>query len=90
MSIPKWKKTAYSHPDDIPAGRWDRLMMSVDEYTAMVEERARRDALAPAVGDKVPDFSALRLGSDGSRTGEVFQLHQALGRPLGLVFGSYT
>jgi len=90
MSGPKWKNTAYAQPDDIAPERWDKLMMTVEQYTAMVEERAARDALAPAPGQTAPDFSAHRLSPRGELTGEAFHLHQALGKPLGLIFGSYT
>ena len=90
MSGPKWKNTAYAHPDDITPERWDRLMMTVSEYSSMVEERAARDMKAPATGQVAPDFIAHRLSPAGELTGETFHLHKALGKPLGLIFGSYT
>lgn len=90
MSDAKWLNTAYAHPDEISDERWARLMMSRDEYTAMVRERAQRDRAAPAIGEAAPDFVAHRLAADGSMTGEQFRLSAALGRPVGLVFGSYT
>jgi hypothetical protein len=90
MSEAKWLATSYSHPDQISAERWSRLMMSRDTYSAMVRERAERDRSAPAVGDRAPDFSAHRLSATGGITGEQFHLSQSLGRPIGLIFGSYT
>ena len=90
MADSAWLGTSYLHPDDIPEARFARLMMSRDEYGEMVRERAARDALAPDVGDPAPDFSAHCLSREGARTGEMFRLSAALGRPIGLVFGSYT
>lgn len=89
-----WLNTSYSHPDDLGPDRWDALMMSRAEYKAMVQERAERDKLAPKVGEQAPDFEIERLTSAGRRSGEMFrlstQLAEAPGRPIGLVFGSYT
>lgn len=90
MTAAKWLNTAYSHPDEIAEERWSQLMMSPDEYAAMVKERAERDALAPKVGELAPDFTAHRLSASGTMTGQTFRLSQALGRPIGLIFGSYT
>ena len=90
MTSAKWKNTAYSHPDDLPAERWAKLMMSVEDYTAMVEERAKRDAHAPKEGEMAPDFTARRLSASGELTGEQITLSSSRGRPVGLVFGSYT
>jgi hypothetical protein len=85
-----WLNTSYQHPDDLPPDRWDTLMMTRPEYEAMVKDRSERDKRAPKVGDSAPDFEIERLSSNGRRTGEMFRLSQALGRPMGLVFGSYT
>ena len=90
MSEAKWLNTAYTHPDELTAERWARLMMSRDEYASMVKERAERDQSAPTVGSAAPDFAAHRLAPDGSMTGAQFRLSEALGRPIGLIFGSYT
>lgn len=90
MSEAKWLGTSYSHPDEISAQRWSRLMLSRHAYSAMVRERAERDRTAPAVGEPAPDFSAHRLSATGGITGEQFRLSQSLGRPIGLIFGSYT
>ncbi|MCH9675766.1 MAG: hypothetical protein K0U93_30290 [Gammaproteobacteria bacterium] len=90
MTTAKWLNTAYSHPDEIPAERWSKLMMSREQYASMVRERAARDAHAPKVGEPAPAFSAHRLSADGALTGEMFTLSTSLGRPIGLIFGSYT
>jgi hypothetical protein len=85
-----WLNTSYQHPDDLPEDRWDSLMMTRPEYELMVQERSERDKRAPKVGELAPDFEIERLSSKGQRTGEMFRLSQALGRPIGLIFGSYT
>lgn len=87
MTDAKWQGTAYAHPDDVPAEKWDLLMMSRDEYEAMVTERSIRDQAAPNVGDVAPDFTARRLDS---RDATPFRLSETRGRPVGLIFGSYT
>ena len=37
-----------------------------------------------------PDFELERLSPEGRRTGQTFRLSSGRGRPVGLVFGSYT
>lgn len=85
-----WLNTSYLHPDELPPDRWASLMLTRPEYEDMVQERAERDKRAPKVGEAAPDFEIERLSATGRRTGEMFRLSQALGRPIGLVFGSYT
>jgi hypothetical protein len=86
-----------SYPEDwrdIPAEQFARMMMTPEQYTAMRAERLAREAAAPGVGDKAPDFKLERLSETGKRTGEMVSLSQHLannqGRPVGLIFGSYT
>ena len=49
-----------------------------------------RDAKTPPVGSVAPDFEIERLSPNGTRTGETFKLSSTRGRPVALVFGSYT
>jgi hypothetical protein len=56
---------------------------------AAVAEQRRADALAPAVGDPAPDFSLPRLLADRS-LGAPIRLSTLRGRPVALLFGSYT
>jgi hypothetical protein len=60
------------------------------EYEAMIRERAERDRHAPKVGVPAPDFAIEHSAPDGTRTGEMFRLSEMRGRPVALVFGSYT
>lgn len=90
MTAVEWLGTSYLHPDAIPSERWAQMMLSRQEYESMVRERAERDQQAPKVGEPAADFVAARLSPSGSRTGDEFQLSTARGRPVALVFGSYT
>lgn len=90
MATPRWLGTAYPHPDEVPAERWTNSMQTRAEYEAMVRERSERDSIAPKVGEMSPDFEIERLAPDGTRTGEMFRLGATRGRPVALVFGSYT
>ena len=74
----------------IPPERLAQLRMTADQYTAMVAERVEKERRAPKIGDLAPDFSVERLSSVGARTGERFTLSSLKGRPVGLIFGSYT
>ncbi|HIE69928.1 MAG TPA: hypothetical protein EYP98_07005 [Planctomycetes bacterium] len=58
------------------------------EVTAL--QRQAREATVPMVGGEAPDFVAEMLGRDGARTGEQVRLSDLRGKPVGLVFGSYT
>ena len=77
-------------PSKLPPDRWARMGLTVEEYKEMRAMKLARDANAPTVGDMAPDFEVERLGPDRSRTGETFRLSEARGRPVGLIFGSYT
>ena len=86
-----------SYPEDwrdIPAANWAKMMLTPEQYTAMRAERLAREAAAPAVGQAAPDFRLERLSAVGKRTGEMVSLPASLsasqGRPVGLIFGSYT
>ena len=75
---------------DIPPERWAKMRMTPEEYTAMRAGRLAREAAAPKLGDLAPDFEVERLSAAGKRTGAMFRLSETRGRPVGLVFGSYT
>jgi len=77
-------------PSQLPPDRWARMGLTVEEYKDIRARKLAREATAPAVGDMAPDFEVERLGPDRSRTGETFRLSEARGRPVGLIFGSYT
>ncbi|MBI3042284.1 MAG: hypothetical protein HYY78_05610 [Betaproteobacteria bacterium] len=89
-----WLGTSYAHPDTLSPDRWERMGRSREEYLAyyesMVSERAARDHAAPQVGQSAPDFEIDRLTPAGKRSGEKFRLSSTRGKPVALVFGSYT
>ena len=53
-------------------------------------EAVAREKHAPPEGSEAPDFEIERLSPEGKRTGEMFRLSAMRGRPVALIFGSYT
>ena len=68
----------------------DRSMQMHVHWVEYLQDRIRKDIEAPKEGNDAPDFSVERLSTDGKRTGEIINLSTLFGKPLGLVFGSYT
>ena len=69
---------------------WEDWGISKEEFDAYMTRKMARDETAPAVGSRAPGFQAERLTPQGKRTGEMFDLSSTRGRPVALVFGSYT
>jgi hypothetical protein len=69
---------------------WLNWGISEEEFRQYMDAKAERDKRVPKVGTIAPDFEAEKLSPEGKRTGEMFQLSSARGRPIGLVLGSYT
>ena len=90
MQKENWLGTAYAHPDDVPPERWAQSMLTREEYGAMVHERSIRDQRAPIMGALAPDFVARRLTEGKASETASFRLRETRGRPVALVFGSYT
>ena len=78
------------HPDQIPAERWKQLNISRADYLALRARRAERELRTPPVGSEAPDFVLGRLSPEGAETTETVRLSDHRGRPVALVFGSYT
>ncbi len=53
-------------------------------------QRIERDKGSPRIGDEAPEFELERLSPAGMRTGETVKLTSLRGRPVGLIFGSFT
>ena len=53
-------------------------------------ERIERDKDSPRIGDQAPEFELELLSPVGIRTGETLGLSALRGRPVGLIFGSFT
>jgi hypothetical protein len=77
-------------PDKIPPAIWKQMNITREEFEKIQGHMAEREKLAPPVGSPAPDFEIERLSADGKRTGELVRLSDAHGRPVALVFGSYT
>jgi len=80
----------YPPPESLSDADLERMMLSREGYTAMRDARVEREKIAPRPGDTAPDFTLEYLSADGKRSGEMFQLSQTRGRPVALIFGSYT
>ncbi len=64
--------------------------MTREGFTKRWAERLKLDESSPQVGEPAPDFELELLTPAGKRTGELFKLSSARGKPVGLIFGSYT
>ncbi len=60
------------------------------EFDAHMATEKAREANVPKVGSEAPDFTADVLDRGRRRTGQQVRLSDLRGRPVGLVFGSYT
>ena len=76
--------------DEIPDAMFEKMGITREAFGEIRTMMAARDAKTPAVGTLAPDFEIERLSAEGQRTGETFRLSQNRGRPVALVFGSYT
>lgn len=52
--------------------------------------RLEQDEASPRVGEIAPDFELERMTPSGERARETIRLSSLRGRPVGLIFGSYT
>ena len=76
--------------DDIPDDMRARMNISREQYEEIHRRMAEREKRAPTVGDLAPDFDLKRLDEKGVLTEERLRLSALRGRPVALVFGSYT
>ncbi len=77
-------------PDKIPPDLWKQMNITKERFLEVMAEQERRETLAPAVGSEAPDFELKRLDEKGTLTETTLRLSALRGRPVGLVFGSYT
>lgn len=64
--------------------------ISEEEFEAHMAEEKAREEQVPAVGSVAPDFVADVLDRTRKRTGESVRLSDLRGKPVGIIFGSYT
>jgi len=83
-----WKPP--SDPETLTDEELRRLNTSREAYRELVAWMQERETRVPAVGSAAPDFAAERLSPTGQRTGCRVRLSDQRGRPVALVFGSYT
>ena len=76
--------------DETPEEVFERYGITKEEYRTLLTQRLARDKDAPKVGDPAPDFDLEKLTASGGRTGEHCILSDLQGKPVALVFGSYT
>jgi hypothetical protein len=53
-------------------------------------DRMERDKNSPQVGEEAPDFRLELLSATGQRSDDYRSLSSLRGKPVGLIFGSYT
>ena len=61
-----------------------------EELREFIAGRFEREKDAPNVGDTAPDLTLDSLSPTGKLTGEKLSLSSLAGKPIGLIFGSYT
>jgi hypothetical protein len=77
-------------PDALTDDEFRRLNTSREAYRKLVAEMQEREIRVPPVGGVAPDFAAELLSPTGQPTGRRIRLSEQRGRPVALVFGSYT
>ena len=90
----------YAHFKDFSSGKtpYDerkKLWLEISDMTeaafdAMMAENKARQSRVPRIGAPAPDFALERLDRDRKRMGETVRLSSLRGKPVALVFGSYT
>jgi hypothetical protein len=61
-----------------------------EQFDAHMAEQKAREAIVPKVGSQAPEWVADVLGPNRQRTGEQVRLSDLRGKPVGIVFGSFT
>ncbi len=64
----------------------DPSPMTGERFSKLVEAMMRREERAPKVGDEAPDFELPVLDGKGA----TIRLSELRGKPVALIFGSYT
>ena len=76
--------------DKVPDETWEKAGITKEQYIKMKQYMQEREKRAPALGSTAPDFEIKRLSENGKLTEETIRLSSLLGKPVALVFGSYT
>jgi hypothetical protein len=81
---------SWPDPDEIPPALWAQLDISRERFAEIAAHMAEREKRAPAPGSPAPDFALRRLGPGRTPSAQRVRLSELRGRPVALVFGSYT
>ncbi len=64
--------------------------ISREEFDRLQAVKLERESRVTPISALAPDFELEQLSPEGDRTGETTRLTSFRGRPVALVFGSYT
>ena len=65
-------------------------VINEEQFDAMREVQAKRQARVPQPDDDAPDFEIDVMDKARKRTGDTVRLSSLRGKPVALMFGSYT
>lgn len=77
-------------PDTISPETWRQWKVTRERFIEIQAEMVERGKRTPAVGSRAPDFELTRLDEKGKLTESTLRLSSLRGRPVAVVFGSYT
>ncbi len=77
-------------PDTISPETWKEWSVTRERFLEIQAEMVERGKRTPAVGSRAPDFELTRLDEKGRLTESTLRLSRLRGRPVAIVFGSYT
>ena len=83
----------YPFPESMkgrPPEFWKARGQTLEEVEARWADRVATAEGPPRIGAPAPDFELELLSPQGKRTGEYIKLSSLFGKPVGLIFGSYT
>jgi len=81
---------AWIDPEKIPPAIWKQMNITRERFAEVAAQMEEREKRAPAPGSPAPDFALRRLGADRRPSAVRVRLSELRGRPVALVFGSYT
>lgn len=76
--------------DKLTPEQLKQLGLSRQALKDIFEKKEAREKYAPDEGSLAPDFNLKKLDTDGKLTDERLSLSSLKGKPVALVFGSYT
>jgi hypothetical protein len=76
--------------DSIPEPMRKEMNISKEDFEQIRKDMSEREQRTPAAGTAAPDFELRRLDANGALSEETLRLSALRGRPVALLFGSYT